>query len=145
MIRNPYFGGTPSARCVKIIRDLVNLVKEDFNAPEKIFATVESQKRKEAWAESTGFKESKKMPTLKNFIGPKADRDYPPGADHMSIWNKDGKPFAYVMQPYQLDPAVLRHLMVFCEEQNLDCFIDSKGSWDYPGMTLLVVLTKKES
>ncbi len=143
MIRNPYFGNVPT-ESVDLINDLATLAEKDRGAPEKIFATVTSNERKKAWTESTGLKETKKMPTLKNFIGPNADRDYPPGADHMSIWNKDGKPYAYVMQPYQLSAGEIKELTVFCEEHNLSLDIDSQRSWDYPGRTLLVVLTKKE-
>ncbi|EEG78368.1 hypothetical protein [Dethiobacter alkaliphilus] len=139
--RNQYLDSS-----MKVSKEAVDSLKRCSEAgidPEQLFATVTSKERKKAWAEKHGLTESRGATTLKKFLGKDPGRKYPPGADHKSIWNKDGKPYAYVMQPYSLGWTDLKALVDFCEQHGLDMSMDAQSSWDYPGRTMLIVLTKK--
>ena len=66
-----------------------------------------------------------------------------PGFDHTSQWNKDGRPFAIVTQPYSISDATLRDWMRLCQELGLTFRMDAWNSWHYPAHTILVMFTRK--
>lgn len=68
----------------------------------------------------------------------------PPGADHVSLWLRGGKPYVYVFQPYGLDNRTLVQLMEFCQKWGLVCDISSLASWHFYGHTLLVEIRRAE-
>lgn len=55
----------------------------------------------------------------------------PPGDDHGSLWNKNGKPWVYVFQPYGIDAAALG---TWCDAHGLTAFIDVKPAWHGHGV-----------
>ena len=67
-----------------------------------------------------------------------------PKDDHSSLWLKDGKPYAYVSQPYQLSLNDVKKLASFCDEYNLDMLIEAYPSWHFPGEVLTVKVTKQK-
>lgn len=68
-----------------------------------------------------------------------------PGQDHASIWNREGKPAALVYHPYNsLDSDQLLALTKMCEERGLQ-FEVSVTSWYFPGRTLMVIVSRRDS
>jgi hypothetical protein len=70
---------------------------------------------------------------------------FPPGTDHPSLWNKDGKPYCFVSQPYGLSHRTLREILAYCEANGFEVEIDAQPSWHFPGRVLTVIFTKAES
>ena len=66
--------------------------------------------------------------------------------DHLSLWNKDGKPHAIVSQPYgPLQTEHLSEILKFCERYGLDVEIDCYSSWHFPTQTLTLIFTKRRA
>ncbi len=90
----------------------------------------------EAWASHRGLKKSQTKIGGLRFLRPKmteyTDLRFP-GADHVSYWNKNGKPFCVVSQPYNIDDKVMVEVVDICKKHNLKCFISAGPSWHYPG------------
>ena len=69
---------------------------------------------------------------------------YPPHSDHVTLWNKNGKPHFLVSQPY--GPWHYNRILKigeFCEKNNLEFLIDAWPSWHYPGRVLTVIFKAK--
>ena len=111
---------------------------------EKPPSSAESQKLKAQWAESYGLKESKRSQVcICSLYGAKGCGKYicqnvPPQSDHATLWNLNGKPTVFVMQPYGLIHVV--NLVLWCHERStpLEVNIDTWPAWHYPGHVLHV-------
>ncbi len=68
---------------------------------------------------------------------------WPPGSDHVSLWNKDGNPRALISQPYSLESCVLADMVSFAKQHELEFTVSSYPSWHYPGEVLTVVWTRE--
>ncbi len=66
-----------------------------------------------------------------------------PGADHDGLWLRNGKPWAWTTQPYDLDQRSLRAMLDFCDAHDLEMTV-SGGSWHFLGRTVLVVISRRE-
>ena len=68
----------------------------------------------------------------------------PPGNDHGSLWERNGRPVAYVYQPYKdtMKPDVLVELEEFCQEYELVHTILEAESFHFPGETTLIMIEK---
>jgi hypothetical protein len=66
------------------------------------------------------------------------------GADHESLWNKDGKPVCFVSQPYKEAFKSPEHQAQLAKLEELGYFVrvDFSGSWHYPGKTVLIEIWK---
>lgn len=62
------------------------------------------------------------------------------GADHTSLWMKDGKPHIYVTQPYDLSLKRLDEMFRVCRRLGLTLRVDSAIAWHAPGAVLVEVL-----
>jgi hypothetical protein len=51
--------------------------------------------------------------------------------DHGSVWLRDGKPFVYISQPYNLALEGMRSVIKVCDEHNLVANIRNR-SWLFP-------------
>src|SRR3972149_4762078 len=76
---------------------------------------------KKEWATKNGLKESRVSGHHYNFLNKKCQRTYSiyPGFDHTTYWNKDGKPFCIVTQPYHLSMASIKSMMIAAKEYDL--------------------------
>jgi hypothetical protein len=138
------FNKKPSAEFVSAVNELKQLEKmESGDLVHRAFAAVACDERKKKWAESHGLTEAK-TPNIKRLIGKCSGTPRVPGADHSSLWLKDGQPYAYVIQPYELSDSNIKELKGFCDENSLKLNIRAWESWYFPGASLLVVLTRKE-
>ena len=67
---------------------------------------------------------------------------YRPWQDHMSLWNKEGKPHVFVSEPYSLSMEDVKALIADCEAEGLTFYINTDSKWN-PGRTVAVFVTKK--
>lgn len=67
-----------------------------------------------------------------------------PGADHDGLWIRDGRPWAWTTQPYDLDHESLRGMLAFCDAHGLEMTV-SGSSWHFLGRTVLVVIKRREA
>ena len=66
---------------------------------------------------------------------------YRPWQDHMSLWNKDGKPHVFVSEPYHLSMEQIKALIADCEAEELTFYINTNSKWN-PGSSLAVFVKK---
>lgn len=62
--------------------------------------------------------------------------------DHSTLFLKDGKPYSFITQPYALNLPSMRQLANYCEENDLDVFVNSFQSWHFPGSSLMIEIKK---
>lgn len=112
---------------------------------------------KKSWALRHGLRESTGHPCLARLVGKTCwiyrDARYQrkceelecdaPQADHTSMWIKDGRPAAYVMQPYQYGSASIDWVLAFCKTYRLELRVSTDDSWHFPGMTTLFVIARR--
>lgn len=110
--------------------------------------TVDWKMSKEKFAKDTGLREGTRGQACCNrLLGKRASVVHkqgaccPPGNDHPSIWNLDGKPEIFVFQPYGLDPDEVRELVKWCEGRGLECEIEA-CAWHNPHALLVQVQRK---
>lgn len=108
----------------------------------------ESETRKRQFAKKYGVKCSDRHACVNRLIGKrcgignlKCVDPCPriPAGDHLSLWNKDGKPFVIVSQPYGLTWSALVETVQFCERYGLRPDIDTWPSWHSPGKVLTIL------
>ena len=113
------------------------------------FAEATATHRLLRYAQKWGLKRSRGTPCVQRLLARRCSEDCedhrPPGADHVSFWLRDGKPYSYVFQPYGIGPEQFRDLAAFAERVGLDVSIEALASWHYPGDTVLVELTPRGS
>jgi hypothetical protein len=63
-----------------------------------------------------------------------------PGADHSSMWMKEGKAHIYVTQPYDLTLERLEEMFRVCRRLGLTLRVDSAVAWHNPMAVLIEVL-----
>jgi hypothetical protein len=75
-------------------------------------------------------------------------RELPGYMDHPEVFYRNGSPWVWTSQPYQIDSRseteALKNLLDFCALNELKFFISSY-SWWYPGSTLLIAVESKEA
>jgi len=132
---------------------LRRLTREDsFDTARRVYAEATYINMEQAYIEGRGVTRSQAKVCIRWLTGGRCGEfkspDYycgdchPPGMDHPSLWNKGGKPYSYVFQPYGLDNETLEELMAYCEKHGLSCSVNSE-SWHFPGGTLIVELRRK--
>ena|SRR3990167_8023329 len=103
--------------------------------------------RKTAWAKREGVKESKTRGKGLAFLNKKIPHDYHdlsfPAADHVSYWNKNGKPFCIVSQPYQISSGEMHSAANLCEKYGLQFSIVTWPAWHYPNAVLFMEWRKR--
>lgn len=116
----------------------------DANAVERAFAEVIGDHRRERWAKVHGLRQSGGYQLIRRLAGASgcercAGGDCrPPGADHDSLWNKDGKPAVFVTQPYRLSWDSMVRMVDYCRQHALEADISADRSWHFPGWTVAV-------
>ena len=61
-----------------------------------------------------------------------------PGADHPTLWLKDGIPEVYVTQPSQLDAQHMGQIAALCAGWGLQCTVRTWPAWHFPSTMLLI-------
>lgn len=98
-----------------------------------------------AWARREGVKESSGHRCLTRLAHGRCDLfncESLPGSDHTSVWNRDGKPYIYVTQPYHLPDDVLVAMLKVCDRLGLRLRVDSAPAWHDPGAILVEVMRR---
>lgn len=111
-----------------------------------------------SWAQKHGLKPATGHPCLGRLVGKTCwvyrDSRYrktnvkevdcePPKSDHASLWNKDGKTAAFVMQPYEYSGESIDWILAFCRKYRLELRISTDQSWHFPGRTTLFVIARR--
>lgn len=137
---------------VRTLRQLVEA--EGESAASDACAEATAEKRREDYQRAGGLKQSEGQVCVQRLLGNQCHRyshPYregdcecdPPGADHQTLWLKDGQPFVYLSQPYPLGLETLRKTVRFCDRFDLDMVISTWPSWHYPGNVLSVEFTRR--
>jgi hypothetical protein len=150
---------TPPLR--RLIDDLRQVAGEtDIDTPSRVYASATAQTLCETWASQLGLRRSPGHACLGRVRdgvcwGRRAWRygasqkeripcDLPtPAADHTSLWNKDGKPYVYVSQPYQLSWEPLLEVVKFGERWGLSIDIKPWPSWHFPSRVLSIFVRRE--
>src|SRR5215510_1126742 len=100
-----------------------------------------SEMRERQFAETYGITRSDQQACVDQLVGKSCLGNCPriPAGDHLSLWNKDGKPFVIVSQPYRLLYDDLKETVKFCARYGLRAEISAWPSWHSPGQTLIVL------
>lgn len=120
----------------------------------RVFAHVTAEELENAFAERYALKRSGGACCAMRLLGkrtcpsayhPGVCRDHsPPSADHVTLWNKGGKPQLMVWHPYGLIESDLRSLFDYCDRLGFE-FTMGALSFYYPGGTHEVCMWKKGS
>ena len=114
------------------------------NAVNKTPPTQDDRKEsKNEWAKRKGLTEYKGSSYLGiNFLTRTQnlwnERNFP-AADHISYWNKNGKPYCIVSQPYHLDDDEMAQAAAVCKAHHLEVSVSTWPAWLYPGSVLFMV------
>lgn len=120
-----------------------------------LYAEVASEEMKKNYFSKQGLKESRGELCARRLLLKKqctsgyglnsCEAHRPPCADHEHLYNKNGKPYLYLSQPYEhaLLWENLVRLVDFCKEHGLKADV-SVRSWYYPGATSLIEIKRQE-
>jgi hypothetical protein len=150
------FWSKPTAKYRASVKALEELLMEskDRDIVTRAFAEAVSEHRLSVFAEKHGATPWRGHICVCRLWGKRCPSfSYPyegcpkiPCADHLSMWNKDGQPWGIVSQPYgPLDGDHIRELVKFCDQHDLEFEIDAFYSWHFPGETLLILLTRRDT
>jgi len=125
------------------------LRKLDLDTAERAFAEAVHDQWAAEWLESRNVTLSRGEQWVGPLLGKRGRyddeggvREHIPGCeDHISLWNKDGKPALFVCQPYHADVHQLVH---WCEERGLRASVQARRSWWFPGSTLLIEVSRPD-
>lgn len=118
-------------------------LSEEGGSPTRAFAEAVAETRQQRFGARHKVKPSGGSATIARLIGKGLSQEdryllRPPGADHDSLWLRDGKPVMFVTQPYELHRDGMREIVAFCDQWNLDVTVDTADSWHFPGWTTLL-------
>lgn len=115
---------------------------EGPDAVTRAFAEAVWERRREGWAARHGLKPSGGHPCAARLLGGRQRCRWgccpPPGADHVSLWHRNGRPAALVSQPYMLPWRDLAAVVDYCRRWGLEASVTAGASWHFPGETLLL-------
>lgn len=135
------FVDKPSPQYLETVRMLA-----DLDTYDRAFGEVASSRIQER-LRRMGYTQSRGTPCVHRLLGKRScrgERDcLPPDSDHVTLWNRDGKPAMLVSQPYGVFHDALKGTLAFAEERGLSVFIDAGFSWYWCGTTVAVILTRK--
>lgn len=143
----------PSQRYADAVTALAALVQaEGPDAATRAYAQATWETRREQWAaKHGGLKQSAGHVCLSRLLGKRRCNEAgpdtlrpcrPPGADHCSLWLKDGVPEVLVSQPYGLGLQTMRELVALCDRCDFDASVDTWPAWHFPGGVLMVEIRR---
>lgn len=102
---------------------------------------------KKEWAKARGLKEYKGcnrsgLRFLDKTLGNEYSRF--PGQDHVTYWNKNGKPHVIIAQPYNLSTDEIFEMARLTDKLGLKVYISTFHAWHYPGGVLKVEWSIRE-
>jgi len=138
---------------IKALRDLIEA--EGLNKANRAYAEASAETIQESFAKIEGATRAGGRMCMRRLLGKKCTVGYPseirdgashecvpPGSDHVSLWNKDGKASMLVSQPYDLSYRTLKEMLAFCEDHGLEVDISTYPTWHFPGQVLGVIWRK---
>jgi len=141
----------PSDLYQKAVHILTQLAEQEGRyIAERAFEEAIEKYRYKAFIDRYGVKRSSGHTCINRLLGKwciglSGNCHLPAANDHISFWLKDGKPYLYVSQPYDLSLEDMRKLVPFCDEHDLDLTVTASNSWHSPGHTLLIVVSRRKA
>lgn len=134
------FTDKPSPLYKKAVSILQEVQKIEGSAA-RVCAEVIHDQILQAFIKRNGLKPSNGARCVSRLLGKQCKYSLhpctPPAVDHISLWNKDGKPHVYVSQPYAISWKNLQQIVDYCREHGLQAQISAE-SWHFPGQTVLL-------
>jgi hypothetical protein len=144
----------------RLITDLRQLTAEsDVDVVSRVYASAVHAASCQEWAQGLGLRRSTGHPCLGRLRDGRCTEQYAyqygqstkhripcriPGADHDSLWLKNGKPVLYVTQPYHWTWETMQEAVAFGQFWGLAIDVEPWPSWHFPGR-VLTILVRKES
>jgi len=121
----------------------------DADKAHRAYAEAYTDKLRKMWADYHGLKQSFANPCIFSIMGKRCpsrhmdpDECRPPMSDHISNWNKNGKPEVFVTQPYPQPVSEIEKLIAFCKTRKLQLKIGTWPSWHFPGSCLMIEIRR---
>lgn len=143
------FGGvdiSPTYR--EAVQALTQLGKrEGLDSVRRAAADVLSEAIRSKFLKVTGAKKSQvKAPHWRQLLDEKPEIAYHKKVDDdRSLWNRNGKHWAYISHPYVLETEDLREIVKRCNENGLHAQVRADASWHFPGVTVAVIWTRRHT
>jgi hypothetical protein len=119
----------------------------DTNMATRAFAEAVCHYTMKKWAELRGLKKAGGHPCINRLLGKRCngwgdEPCFPPYSDHLTMWNRDGRPYCLVSQPYGLTNEQVKEILNFCKDKGLTIDIDTWPAWHFPGRVLHVLFRR---
>jgi hypothetical protein len=129
-------------------------VEAQGDEASRVYAAATHVNTLDAWQRREGVTPATGHACLGRLIGRKCDqysyyrarREVPcalPGADHITLWLKDGIPEVYVTQPYYLHEDTMGAIAALCERWGLRCTVSTWPAWHFPSGVLSILVRRK--
>lgn len=138
---------------IKALQALIEA--EGLDKANRAFAEASDEAIRESFSKREGVTPAGGHICVRRLLGKKCTLGYPsevrdgsshlclpPGSDHWSLWNKEGKASLLVSQPYDLSYNTLKEMINFCEVNGLEVNINADATWHFPGRVVGVVWSK---
>jgi hypothetical protein len=114
---------------------------------QRAFAEAVCDETLKKWAALRGLKPAGGHPCVHRLLGKRCsglgdEPCYPPNSDHLSMWNRNGRPYCLVSQPYGLNHKQIQEIMHYCQTKGLTVDIDTWPAWHFPGVVLHVLIRR---
>ncbi len=137
----------PSAVYLKTVAEIRKLAQaEGIENAHRAYAEATSEQYRRQYLKEQGLKPTAEHACINRLAGRRCIAGktpcHIPGADHVSMWLKDGKPEVYISQPYHLSLKNMRALVELCDKHGLDANVSTRPSWHFPGAVLTIEIRK---
>lgn len=150
-MKRPYYGNFTAEKertetYLTAVRSLRDLDKAE-GSPLRAYAESRWKEYRDMWAKQYGLKQSGGhacLTRLRRRCNGWNGCVKLIGSDHTSLWLKNGEPYVYVTQPYDLSHEDLVGMVTQCQELDLELRINAWPAWHFPGRVLMVEVRRQE-
>jgi hypothetical protein len=140
------FPDHPSPEFAKAIKGIESLAKvAGVDTCRDAFATATADLVVEEFGTRNGVVPARGSVCIQRVLGKKCQDQYrfcpckPPGAEHASLWARDGEPKYYVTEHYRLDRSRLENAAEFAREHELEFEIVGGTGIHFPSKCFAIV------
>lgn len=118
---------------------------EGLGVAKRVYATATSQKYEKEWIEKHKVKPTRGDICIARLINKHCTLENSVGFyfDHAQLWLKDGKPYIFTFQPYELDNKRMKQLVEYCEKYGLEFVMHTTPAFHFPSAVLWIEVTKQ--